>query len=230
MTMLCMFMKVIVFDLDDTLYKEIDFLKSGYRKVAELVEERCGDNATDIYHQLFSWYCKGENPFVSLNKTYGFNIPIDDYLSVYRYHRPLLALDTETEKTLTKLKEEGCELAIITDGREMTQRQKIEALGLTKWISTDFIFINEDEKSFKPNRLSFERLMFHCHDIYKSSDFSYYYVGDNPQKDFFAPNQLGWCSVCLIDDGRNIHKQVFGLPEFLPHKRINSTTELLKEI
>ena len=30
---------------------------------------------------------------------------------------------------------------------------------------------------------------------------------DNPDKDFIAPNNLGWTSICLIDKGLNIHKQ-----------------------
>ena len=38
-----------------------------------------------------------------------------------------------------------------------------------------------------------------CHD--------FTYVGDNPRKDFIAPNALGWQTVCLKDDGRNIHRQ-----------------------
>lgn len=39
----------------------------------------------------------------------------------------------------------------------------------------------------------------------KCHDFTY--VGDNVKKDFIAPNVLGWTTICLKDDGRNIHKQ-----------------------
>ena len=35
------------------------------------------------------------------------------------------------------------------------------------------------------------------------------YVGDNPDKDFIAPKTLGWETICLKDDGSNIHKQDF---------------------
>ena len=48
------------------------------------------------------------------------------------------------------------------------------------------------------------------------------YVGDNTEKDFFAPNQLGWKTVCILNDGRNIHQQDFELKkEFLPKYKIN---------
>ena len=39
--------KVFVFDLDDTLYKEIDFLRSAYRETADWVEVEFSQ--TDIY-------------------------------------------------------------------------------------------------------------------------------------------------------------------------------------
>lgn len=198
---------IVCFDLDDTLYKEIDFLKSGYRKISEMVEKRYGFNSWEIYDRLLYWYSRRENAFVNLNEAYGISNPINDYLNVYRYHHPNIALSKETTDTLDALKHRGITLAIITDGREITQRQKIEALGLAKWISEDFIFINEEPKHFKPNRFSFDRLMLHCYEQFPDSDFTYYYIGDNPLKDFLAPNQLGWESVCLLDDGRNIHKQ-----------------------
>ncbi len=221
---------IVCFDLDDTLYKEIDFLKSGYRKIAEMVEKRHGIGALEIYNRLINWYFRGENAFVNLNESYGINNPISDYLNVYRYHHPNIRLSKETIDTLDVLKHKGITLAIITDGREITQRQKIEALGLTKWIREDFIFINEEPKHFKPSCFSFERLMFHCNEQFTDSDSTYYYIGDNPRKDFLAPNQLGWNTVCLLDDGRNIHKQDFALEDvFLPRKVIRNIGDIIDE-
>ena len=58
---------------------------------------------------------------------------------------------------------------------------------------------------------------------------SFIYVGDNVKKDFITPNALGWKTICLKDDGRNIHKQDFTLtPEqALPKKTILSLKELI---
>ena len=60
-----------------------------------------------------------------------------------------------------------------------------------------------------------------CHD--------FTYVGDNPRKDFISPNALGWLTVCLKDDGRNIHKQDFTsiTAQALPKKTIESLKELI---
>ena len=231
MTMPFMCKKVVVFDLDDTLYKEIDFLKSGYRKVAELVEKRYGIDAWETYDQMIKWYHRSENVFANLNEKYGIDNPISDYLNVYRYHHPTISLSQGVNETLDALKEAGCELAIITDGREITQKQKIEALGLVKWIPQELVFINEDKKYFKPNHWSFDRMMLKCYERYPNVELKFYYVGDNPEKDFLAPNELGWETVCLEDDGRNIHQQSFEKEDIkLPKIRISDIIKLVEII
>lgn len=219
---------VVCFDLDDTLYKEIDFLKSGYRIVAELVEKQYGISSVDAYGRLLDWYNKGENPFANLNEHYGISNQISDYLNVYRYHHPNISLTQGVSETLDALKEAGCELAIITDGREITQKKKFEALGLGRWIPQGNIFINEDRKYFKPNHRSFDRLMLACYERCPDTELKFYYIGDNTEKDFLAPNELGWVTICLEDDGRNVHKQDFDVEgKYLPKQRIRSIVELL---
>ena len=52
---------------------------------------------------------------------------------------------------------------------------------------------------------------------------------DNPQKDFIAPNRLGWATIGLLDSGSNIHGQKLdGLSdEQLPSVWIEKIEELL---
>jgi len=70
-----------------------------------------------------------------------------------------------------------------------------------------------------------------CYGQYPNNDLAFYYIGDNPEKDFIAPNELGWTSICLLDDGKNIHKQNFNVSEeFLPKYRIKNIVELLDYI
>ena len=46
--------RVVVFDLDDTLYKEIDFLKSAYMEIASWIEESYGK--IGVYEYMLSCY------------------------------------------------------------------------------------------------------------------------------------------------------------------------------
>ncbi len=220
--------KVVVFDLDDTLYKEIDFLKSGFRKVAELVDNRYGFDAKDVYDHLLMWYHKGENPFARLNGNYGISNSIEDYLNVYRYHHPTISLSQEVKDTLTTLKKKGIHLGIISDGRLLTQKNKIEVLGLKEWINEDDIIINEEKEHFKPNYWSYDRMMQRCYGLFSDDNLSFYYVGDNIAKDFFAPNELGWASICLLNNGNNIHKQDFNLQNvYLPKFKVKLLSEII---
>ena len=56
--------KIIAFDLDDTLYQEIDFVMSGYRAVSRFVEKEYG--YADAFAVLSEAYRKHLNPFDAL--------------------------------------------------------------------------------------------------------------------------------------------------------------------
>lgn len=221
MTMPSMCKKVVVFDLDDTLYKEIDYLKSGYRKVAELVEKRFHYDAREVYERLYDCYVKGENSFFCLNETYGLDNPISDYLNVYRLHQPSITLSDGVEDTLNELKRRGVKLGLITDGRTISQKNKINALGLNRWFDEQNIIISEEFGSEKTDERNFRYFL----DLYPGC--KYCYVGDNPKKDFVVPNLLHWETIMLKDNGRNIHKQEPVAEGYLPQHTITEIEELL---
>ena len=47
---------IVVFDLDDTLYKEIDYLFSAYHAIAESIR-------LDVAGEMLDWYHAGKNVF-----------------------------------------------------------------------------------------------------------------------------------------------------------------------
>lgn len=194
--------KVVVFDLDDTLYKEIDFLKSAYREIAMMLERNYSQN--NAFDFLLKAYYRGENVFEAANNAFNIEVPLIDYLAIYRNHIPKISLAPTTCEVLDRLKREGVYLGILTDGRTVTQTNKIRSLGLDRYIPVENWIISESVGYEKPSQkgyLSFQ-------DKY-TEEASFYYVGDNTSKDFKAPNELKWKSVCLLDNGSNIHKQDF---------------------
>lgn len=146
-------------------------------------------------------YLAGGNAFNQLNSFLGINRSVKDYLEVYRNHKPDISLTEDVITTLDELKSVGCAIGLITDGRSVQQRHKIDALGLYRWISDGDIVISEEFGSEKPNLANYEYFMNRY-----SRKAEFYYVGDNPQKDFLAPNSLGWTTICMRDNGQNIHK------------------------
>lgn len=194
------YMKVICFDLDDTLYKEIDYLSAAYQVISKAV---FGDEWDVYYAQMLKWYEAGEDVFQNACDLVP-GLEKASLLQMYRCDVHELTLPAEVEEVLSSLQSGGARLGIITDGRSVTQRNKIEALGLKKYFADEDIIISEEFGSEKPSPANYEYFM----RLYPDAS-GFMYVGDNLKKDFIAPNALGWETVCLLDDGRNIHKQDF---------------------
>ena len=214
--------QVVIFDLDDTLYKEIDFLKSAYREIASLVYPSLKadfKNDDAVYHWMLTNYRQGKNVFDELLR-YPVLFSKEELLRIYREHQPSIALSDGAMEVLEYLKKEGHAIGLITDGRSRTQRNKMEALGLGKYVEPELVLISEETGFCKPALESYRYVM----QQYPGA--SYVYVGDNPKKDFYGPNLLGWKTVCLKNDGRNIHSQ----EEVEPAYRAHVTIEKLKEI
>ena len=135
---------------------------------------------------------------------YNLKLSVDDLLTMYRRHIPKYQLDEQTQSVLSQLKL-SCVLGLITDGRSLTQRNKIKALDLDTFFDEPNVLISEETGFEKP---SIEPFLFFMRQYPQCL---YYYVGDNPAKDFCAPNRLGWNTICLLDNGQNIHHQNFDL-------------------
>lgn len=220
MMMQSMYKKVVCFDLDDTLYKEIDFLKSAYQEIADFFRDQYG--IYGLWSEMLRYYGEKKDVFQEVIDFYKCPINKETLLKMYRNHKPNIRLDDDTRETLDRLKAEGYGLGLITDGRMVSQMNKIVALGLDNYFAKENIIISEVWGLEKIDGLGYdlmERFFPDC---------EYTYVGDNPNKDFVAANERGWKTVCLLDNRRNIHKQDFSLPkEYLPKYKIDIIKKLL---
>ena len=213
--------KVVVFDLDDTLCKEIDYLKSAYREIAHRIASS-QDAEAAIYQCMLDNYFGGKDVFQSLIEDYAISIDKDTLLTMYRNHQPDLSLEQGAKDLLDAFSQAGAVMGLITDGRSITQRNKIKALGLDKYIPSENIIISEEFGCGKPPEKGYRYFM----DKYPNAQ--YWYVGDNVKKDFIAPNLLGWTTICLKDDGRNIHGQTIEVDDVCrPKMVVDSLSELL---
>lgn len=207
---------VIVFDLDDTLYKEVTFVESGFKAIAHHL-----GNPSFANEMMTSWN-DGKNAFEQLIINHSLTASIEGLLSIYRTHIPSIELDSSIGDSLDALVANGKVLGMITDGRSLTQRNKIKALGLSQWFPDDNIIISEEFGSAKPDIKNYRFFMS------KYPGKTYTYVGDNVAKDFIAPKSLGWQTICIKDKGLNIHPQDFSLSEeYLPDNIINHLKEII---
>lgn len=194
--------KYIVFDLDDTLYYELDFLKSAYKEIAQTISK---NNFEPILEQMLNLYADNEDVFGYLSLKYSF--PKDDLLKIYREHFPEVNLRKEVREILDRLQNDDVKMGLLTDGRSLTQRNKIKALGIEKYFNK--IIISEEFGSEKPDEKNYR--------IFLEPGYEYYYVADNPKKDFITPNILGWHTVMIEDDEK---KRIHKIPDLLDEKWI----------
>ena len=210
----------VVFDLDDTIYKEIDFLKSAYRQIAAHLAAQIGK---DIYQEMLQLYEEKQNVFEVILSKYALHNSSESLLEIYRFHQPTIKCSPYFRRFLQQLKKKNCKIGLITDGRSATQRNKLNSLKINRLI--DFIVISEEigtEKPNKKNYLFFEEQL--------GKNYLYTYIGDNPKKDFITPNQLGWQTIGVRDNGRNIHTQSLEVaPDFQPQLYISNFKELLEK-
>ncbi len=175
--------KVVLFDLDDTLFPEANYIKSGFGQVEDWVSQKykvsCegllwklfSQDKTDVYNRLLA------NLGLEVNQ----NV-ISQMVQVYRNHLPKkLELYEDSWQVLTKLKQNGIRLGIITDGRLLGQKAKIKALEIESFF--DKIIITDElggEQYRKPDQKAFCMMK----DYFDVSWEQMVYIGDNKAKDF----------------------------------------------
>ncbi len=208
---------VVVLDLDDTLYKEADYHASGLAEVCRRIESLYGISVIARLDELRE---SGETDLLAgLCRLAGLPLSVkESLLWVYRLHQPSISLTAQVSDFLENL-EGRYQVAVLTDGRSISQRLKLKALELGHLP----VYISEEHGADKPSPIRFELIM------REMPAARYFYIGDNPKKDFVAPNGLGWTTVCLRDDGRNIHRQDLTKlsPNQLPSHWIDSLDEFL---
>lgn len=199
---------LVAFDLDDTLYKEADFLESGFTAVADKVSEEYGLNPRSVFEDMRAAWHRGDNAFdmlADMLEPADRNHFIAEAVSIYRYHNPDIKLSEGAHELLTALSKKGIRQALVTDGRSKTQRAKIRALDVSEFFAPENIMISEEVGAEKRNSKVWRELVRRYPNASR-----FIYVGDNPAKDFIMPHKMGWVTIGIADSGRNIHSQQTG--------------------
>lgn len=182
--------KGVIFDLDDTLYSEKEYVRSGYKAVSDFL-------GGGYEEKLWEYFEDNKLAIDELLEEIGKTDKKEQVLAIYRSVKPEIHLYEDAKTVLTKLRKKGIWTGIITDGRPEGQRNKIEALGLEDFVD-DIIITDElgGVQFRKPCDIAFRILQ----NRWRLPASEIIYVADNPAKDFQAPQQLGMRSVCLRND------------------------------
>ena len=194
-------MKAVIFDLDDTLYPESQYVESGFKRVSRYIEQRYG--YVNIYATMQELFIADrKNVFDRLLKGLDVNFTkadVDHMIDMYITNKPdKLHFYEGADKLLKCLKDKGVRLGILTDGRVVQQNAKINALGIRDYF--DNITISDEIGGIeyrKPNKQIYlyvaSKLNVRVEDMI--------YVGDNPEKDFVIKTELPITTVRILTNG-----------------------------
>ena len=192
--------EAVIFDLDDTLYSQKEYMRSGFREVSKHLPQ-----VEHCFNKLCVAFEKGKMPIETL--LHEENIYTDELLeeclTIFRNHKPEIVPYDGVVELFHELHRQKKSIGIITDGMASMQNAKLDSLGIRSLVDeiilTDELAGHGDWKEFsKPNDIAYlimkKRLGIACRNIA--------YVGDDREIDFVAPGKLGMKCFWFINEDR----------------------------
>jgi putative hydrolase of the HAD superfamily len=222
-----MVIRGVVFDIDDTLYDERDYVRSGFDHVAALVERSPGKRETlrRWLEHAFEAGVRGHT-FDRMLETFpavAERFSVETLVEAYRGHRPAIELAPDVESTLESLGTSGLRLGALSDGPLASQTAKAIALDLRRWLDpivfTDALGPGQGKPAIAP----FESIG----RGWGLGSGSLVYVADNPEKDFAGPRSLGWSTIRLRHPGQLRYRLEPQTEALRPDLEIGAITGLL---
>jgi putative hydrolase of the HAD superfamily len=186
---------ILVFDLDDTLYDETTYVKSGFKSVAKFLKIQFELPEKKILTELMDELKKGRGRiFDSVLKRYNIFSQklVMKCVSIYRSHIPDIKLWSSGVKCLKRFKKHS--IYIVTDGNKIVQHNKIKALGLDKIVKHYYITHRYGLRNAKPSSNCFLKI---C-EREKTIPQKVIYVADNLNKDFIGIKPLGFKTIQVL--------------------------------
>jgi putative hydrolase of the HAD superfamily len=190
---------LVAFDLDDTLFPERAFVRSGFRMVSEYLQ-REGFASEPLIGRMEALFNAGARDHVFDTVLAEAGIAptaalIRRLVEIYRSHclpegpvKPDIQLYPDAERALGRFRVRGLKLGLVTDGPLAAQKAKVDALGLADVLDVVTLTDERGQEFWKPNPQVFREMA----DRFHLDPQSCVYVGDNPSKDFAGPEAAGW--------------------------------------
>lgn len=190
----------MIFDLDDTLYPEREFVISGFGAAGAWISSNLGLPADQAASELLSLHDGGArgDTFDRWLKDHGFDVRpyVDRLVAAYRRHRPRIEAFPGVPGLLKRLRASH-RLGLISDGPYDVQSGKLKALGLGEWFDAVIFSDLYGRDAWKPSTKPFKIAL----SVLGSPAKEAVYIADNPNKDFLGARELGMASIRVRPEG-----------------------------
>ncbi len=216
---------IIVFDLDDTLYEEITFVKGGIKAVSKFLENHIHEKSELIYNELMrilKIQGRGDifDRFLEERDIFSKKL-LFKCIYIYRYHDTNIKLYKSASNFLEDNKKNS--LYLVTDGNKNVQSHKINSLKLDKYFKKIFITHRYGIRNAKPSLYCFQKIK----EKEKCNWKDMVYIGDNPNKDFISLKKVNAKTIRVLTGN---FSDTFLSKEYEAEASINSLNELDSEI
>lgn len=212
---------ILIFDLDDTLYDEILFVRSGFRQVASFLSIKFNLSENLLFRELLLDFRQNGRGQVFDNVLKKFRVynktTVHECLMVYRLHKPDIHLRRDAADCLRRFAHYS--KYILTDGNKIVQRNKIEALKLGAIFKKAYLTHCYGKHNAKPSPYCFLKIA----EAEQMPHANICYIGDNPYKDFVGIKPLGFKTVRL---NQGMFRNIFLDTIHEAHVTINSLSEI----
>jgi putative hydrolase of the HAD superfamily len=216
----------VIFDLDDTLYDEVDYCRSGFGAVADFLADKAGyPPAKQIFEVLWKEFSRGNHKttFNASLEQFGIqydNTLIEQLVEVYRNHVPNIKLPPESANILQQLSRRYT-LGLLTDGFLPAQQLKVRSLGIEKYFKCIIYTEQLGRSCWKPSPVGFEKLLRTLNAKPQNTAF----LSNDEKKDFIAPSKLGLSTIRIIRSA-GIHVEPAGQPGVAAQYVIHNLSDL----
>jgi putative hydrolase of the HAD superfamily len=214
---------VLVFDLDDTLYEEMSYVRSGFQAVGTFMNHRWGvpeGESAKAMGIVLAREGRGR-VFDMVLEEYGLrtSVNVRACVSAYRNHDPKIELWAAAKRCLGRFK--TTPMYVVTDGNKIVQGRKASALAVDRYVKKVFRTHSYRTMHVKPSPYCFELIA--GREGVDPSEICY--VGDDPHKDFVGIKPKGFKTVrvltgkhseTVLDSAHEAHMTVKCLDELSP--------------
>jgi len=189
----------VIFDLDNVLFNEQDYINAAYRNIAVFLSKRFRLQEEQVYQKLLNDLQKKTSRYPHLFNDLLTDLGLDqvtlpDILKIYASTNINLKLYPDAENLLSALKNQKIKLVLVTNGNVETQRNKVGLLKIEKYFDIIVYARELGKENEKPNPEVY-RLIFQTLGSKPEEAIS---IGDNPYTDFLGAKKIGVRTVRLL--------------------------------
>jgi len=189
---------IIVFDLDDTLYNEIDFVNNGFNVVANYLKKKFGvDKQKSLIFLKKKFLINRKKKIINLLLS-NLNLKVTKkeltfIINLYRYNNKKIRINKTQLNCLKKLSLNK-NIYLVTDGNPKVQQSKIKKLKIKRYFKNVYYTSLFGNTAHKPSLKVFSYII--KKEKKKFQDLIY--IADNPFKDFKNLNKVNATTIRIL--------------------------------